>query len=312
MGDNGGPHIDNDPAPSRWDATYIERNWPFRGQKHEIFEGGVRVAGFVYSPLLPAAAVGSANAAMIHVTDWAPTILNLAKAAALPNTDGFDVWACLGGSAAKCARTEMVLNIDLTCDTPPTPHPPPGPPAPPGECLKSCADSSTCDCHCYCTVCNGCGEGCYDTCAKNRTSTCKSGCTNTLASLPPPPPPPPRNYDTECPAPKAGIRVGDHKLLVECYDGATQAISGKVVLFDLSADPQEANDISAANPGLVKRLADRVVFYGKQAVTPMGDSPPWQGPDYYCAKCRPGKPVSKGSFKAWEPWCDTGTGLPCP
>ena len=53
MGDNGGPHVDHDPAPSQWDSTTIERNYPYRGQKHEIFEGGVHVAGFVYSELLP-------------------------------------------------------------------------------------------------------------------------------------------------------------------------------------------------------------------------------------------------------------------
>ena len=92
MGDNGGPHVDKDPPPSRWDAHIIARNYPFRGQKHEIFEGGVHVAGFVYSQLLPAHVLGTVNSNVMHITDWAPTIMSLANAGAMPNTDGFDQW----------------------------------------------------------------------------------------------------------------------------------------------------------------------------------------------------------------------------
>ena len=61
------------------------------------------MAGFVYSPLLGAAAAGTTSSAVIHATDWGPTILALAKAASLPHTDGFDVWSCLT-NAAHCVR----------------------------------------------------------------------------------------------------------------------------------------------------------------------------------------------------------------
>ena len=58
-------------------------------------------------------------------------------------------------------------------------------------------------------------------------------------------------------------------------------------------------------------VAACLLFYAKQAVTPMSDSPPWQGPDYWCASCKPGRPFGKKGNAAWKPWCSTGTDLPC-
>merc|ERR1719267_325119 len=53
-------------------------NWPLRGGKFLPFEGGVRVPAFVHSPLLPASRVGTTVSGLIHVTDLAPTLLELA------------------------------------------------------------------------------------------------------------------------------------------------------------------------------------------------------------------------------------------
>jgi len=338
MGDNGGPHIDKDPGPSRFDSTIIERNYPYRGQKHEIFEGGVHVAGFVYSPLLDAAVTGTSNNAVFHATDWAPTILALAKAAPLPNTDGFNVWGCLTtNNPAACERTEMVLNINLICDSPP--------PLPPNKttCLKEClaANTTQCDCNCFCATCKGiCGNGCYDKCATSAHHSCDKGCRfgsvvggplhvdvqrgtglaaafTTVENAPSPPSIHNNSgyYSTEAPAPKAGIRVGNHKLLVECFNASSQAIQGKVMLYDLDADPSESTNIAAENPDVVAKLSARIVFYGVQATVPMGDKPPWQGHEYYCASCPPGRPTVLSPpphrFNAWQPWCNTSTDKPC-
>ena len=84
-------------------------NWPLRGGKHHNFEGGIRGVGFVHSPLLRGRA-GHASRALMHATDWFPTLLGLADRAApgggsggppppLPaGLDGFDVWAALAVS----------------------------------------------------------------------------------------------------------------------------------------------------------------------------------------------------------------------
>ena len=329
-------------------SSSFEGNYPYRGQKHEIFDGGVHVAGFVYSALLGTAASGTSSNAVIHATDWGPTILALANAAPLPHTDGYDVWGCLT-DVTKCLRTEMVLNINLICDSQGggPPPPPPGPPSPKpnnATCLKDCVavNSTTgCNCHCYCTKCDGCGNGCYDKCTGSNGCTEKcnphewfrladpsAGFLPSRATQQQPLQTPqvqsssPEGFNTEAPAPKAGIRVGNHKLLVECFNSSTQTIHGKVLLFDLNNDPSESTDIAEHNPDVVAKLSARIVFYGSQASVPMGDRPPWQGSNYYCAGCVPGRPkglqphpmkngTSNNTNGTWEPWCFSATDQPC-
>ena len=45
------------------------------GWKSQIWDGGLHVAGFVHSPLLPKSAQGTQHHGLFHVTDWLPTIV---------------------------------------------------------------------------------------------------------------------------------------------------------------------------------------------------------------------------------------------
>ena len=90
-----------------------------------VQEGGTRVAGFVSSPLLPAAVRGTVNHGNFHVTDWLPTIVGLAGASVARNRalDGHDIWTSLS-TGGESPRTEML-------SVPPPPPPPPSPDPPP-------------------------------------------------------------------------------------------------------------------------------------------------------------------------------------
>ena len=48
-------------------------NWPLRGNKGTVFEGGVCGTGFVWGSKLPK--LNYDNHQLIHVTDWLPTIV---------------------------------------------------------------------------------------------------------------------------------------------------------------------------------------------------------------------------------------------
>ncbi|XP_072018406.1 arylsulfatase I-like [Amphiura filiformis] len=73
-------------------------NWPMRGGKGTLFEGGIHAVGFINSPLLPAAAKSTTNNALIHVSDWFPTFVNLARGnlnGLAGPLDGFDMWTAI-------------------------------------------------------------------------------------------------------------------------------------------------------------------------------------------------------------------------
>eukprot|EP01043_Picozoa_sp_COSAG02_P053435 COSAG02_NODE_5897_length_3954_cov_1.799274_3_plen_781_part_00 len=92
QGDNGGPTFEG------------HSNTPLRGGKLNFFEGGLRTAGFVNSPLLPTAVAGSTYDGILHTVDWYATFAGLASAPLPAPSDpslainGIDAWPALMAS----------------------------------------------------------------------------------------------------------------------------------------------------------------------------------------------------------------------
>jgi len=88
-------------------------NWPLRGNKATLFEGGVRGTGFVWGSKLPK--LNYDNHELIHVTDWLPTIVEGIAGLELDRNkwklDGYNVWPVITRNS-QTPRKEVLINLN--------------------------------------------------------------------------------------------------------------------------------------------------------------------------------------------------------
>uniref|UniRef100_H2YMZ6 Sulfatase N-terminal domain-containing protein n=1 Tax=Ciona savignyi TaxID=51511 RepID=H2YMZ6_CIOSA len=92
-------------------------NWPYRGSKNTMYEGGNKAVGFVHGPLLGVGSRGHHNMEQLfHVSDWYPTIMEATKCQYIAEEhkrklDGYNQWDVLRGRAVS-QRYEIVHTLD--------------------------------------------------------------------------------------------------------------------------------------------------------------------------------------------------------
>jgi len=103
--DNGGMTQWQDDFPAS-----ASSNFPLRGGKATLFEGGVRGVSFVSGGFLPTSAAGRVVNGLLQHVDIPATMAALAGAQ-IPSADGLDVWDVVA-HGAESPRTEVPVNID--------------------------------------------------------------------------------------------------------------------------------------------------------------------------------------------------------
>jgi hypothetical protein len=112
--DNGGPTTTGDGVGAR--------NWPMRGGKHSIWQGGVRVTGLISGAELASNSRGGTYNGLMHGADWLPTLaeaagFELSLEGGLVHIDGISQWQAINDIENETTpRTQMVIgNSTNTC-----------------------------------------------------------------------------------------------------------------------------------------------------------------------------------------------------
>ena len=230
--DNGGmttgPRWSTDDVSRAWSAA---SNFPLRGGKTTLFEGGVRGASFVTggANVFPASARGQTRQGNEHLmqhVDVPATMASLAGAkwGDSKAVDGLDIWdAVTKGSPSN--RDEVPVNVD-TCVGPTG-----GWPCSKNKMYSALISKDGCklieanfvpqNCPTNITWCTG--NGLYDGWWSNDPY------THTLP-----------NATTQGPMPDSGL------------------LQGGIWLFNLTADPNERLNIAASNPAVVQKMRARL------------------------------------------------------
>ncbi|XP_071537054.1 arylsulfatase B-like [Panulirus ornatus] len=85
-------------------------SYPLRGNKGTLWEGGTRVPALVHGPLLEN--TPRVHRGLLHVTDWYSTLMAVAGAQELPDTDGFNQWEVLRTGNIPSPRHSFIYNLD--------------------------------------------------------------------------------------------------------------------------------------------------------------------------------------------------------
>ena len=106
-------------------STSGANNYPLRGGKIGIMEGGIRLNAFLSGGYLPANLRGTKNEEFMHLADWYATLCAIAgvdptdtKAAAanLPPIDSLNMWPMLSGQVKNSPRMEIPLGSSDNAD----------------------------------------------------------------------------------------------------------------------------------------------------------------------------------------------------
>ncbi|XP_035825596.1 arylsulfatase B [Aplysia californica] len=94
-------------------VSFHGNNYPLRGSKFTIWEGGTRVPAFVHGK--PLQKTGVRYEGLMHAVDWFPTILEAAGNCPDPDSDGISQWESIT-TLSPSKRTEFVYNLDNHTD----------------------------------------------------------------------------------------------------------------------------------------------------------------------------------------------------
>ena len=96
-------------------------NYPLRGAKYSVWQGGIKVPAFVSGGYIPSNMRGTSLDQLVHISDWYSTIAYLAgvdptdhkaEAAGLPPIDSLNLWPLLSGQNSTSPRVEIPVSPD--------------------------------------------------------------------------------------------------------------------------------------------------------------------------------------------------------
>ncbi|XP_065345830.1 arylsulfatase B-like [Cloeon dipterum] len=99
---------DNGGAGANYNRN-VASNWPLRGGKDTTWEGGVKVAGLIWSPLLKEA--NKVFNKICSIQDWLPTLLAAAGGKIVDGIDGKNIWPALNNSS-RDTYDQILVQID--------------------------------------------------------------------------------------------------------------------------------------------------------------------------------------------------------
>jgi len=110
--DNGGMLA---PGAGGGNAGSASSNYPLRGGKTTVFQGGVRVPSFVTGGLVPSGARNSTVTGLLQHVDVPRTLAGLGGVNLLGTSDGFDIWDVISFGVPS-PREEVPVNVDTSHD----------------------------------------------------------------------------------------------------------------------------------------------------------------------------------------------------
>eukprot|EP01052_Picozoa_sp_SAG31_P019745 SAG31_NODE_1453_length_8285_cov_11.761544_6_plen_397_part_00 len=245
-------------------------NWPLRGTKRTLFEGGVRGVGLIHGVGAIRRQAPTQSQSLVHAADWMHSVLAYLKSLPGPDSgnagksdppmvlgDGLDLWDCLAGSKPWTSSLRTDLLHEAHPESPKEANQGNGHALRVGAMkvvLRSGSSWST-GSHV------GSNDGWYGGVG--------SSDRNHDGYVFPQPPAPHASPTTECGAPPAAmdwaLQFGNESLYA-CESAIGLGNNASACLFNISQDPCEYYDLSRTEPGLLQSMLNRLKAYRATAV----------------------------------------------